>query len=136
MENERDRSKVRVVEAWHDALDAGDAERVVALSHPDVEVVGPRGRSSGARLIRDWVDRAGVSIAPLRVFHKADTVVVEQAAEWRSGESGEVIGSQTVASVFVVSSGRVASVARYDDLAEALDTAELEHSDEILPEHR
>ena len=61
MENERDRSKVRVVEAWHDALAAGDAERVVALSHPDVEVVGPRGRSSGARLIRDWVDRARAS---------------------------------------------------------------------------
>ena len=136
MENERDRSKVRVVEAWHDALDAGDAERVVALSHPDVEVVGPRGRSSGARLIRDWVDRAGVSIAPLRVFQKAGTVVVEQAAEWHSAESGEVISSQTVASVFVVSGWRVASVARYDDLAEALDKAELEHSDEILPEHR
>ncbi len=29
--------------AWHEALNAGDAERVTSLSHPEVEVVGLRG---------------------------------------------------------------------------------------------
>ncbi len=50
--------------------------------------------------------------------------------------SGEVIGRQTVTTVFGVSGGQVASVMRYDDLSEALNTAGLDHSDEIRPEHR
>jgi hypothetical protein len=36
-------SEVRVVEAWHAALNEGDVDRLVGLSHPDVEVGGPRG---------------------------------------------------------------------------------------------
>ena len=47
-----------------------------------------------------------------------------------------VIGGQTVASAFVVSDGRVASVARYDDLAEALDAVGINNSDETRSEHR
>jgi hypothetical protein len=61
---------------------------------------------------------------------------VEQAGKWRSAESGEVIGSQTVASVFAVCDGLVTSLVRYDDLSEALKTAGLDQSDEIRPEHR
>ena len=127
--------EVRVVCAWHEALNGGDADRLVALSHPDVEVGGPRGKGSGAHLMRDWVNRAGVTMEPLRVYHRAATVVVEQAVQWRSDGSGEVIGGQTVASVFVVRDGLVASVARYDDLAGALDTIGLDHSDEARSEH-
>ncbi len=46
------------------------------------------------------------------------------------------IDRQTVASAFVVTDGRVASVARYDDLAEALDTLGIDYLDETRPEHR
>ena len=42
------------------ALNAGNVERVIALSTADVEVGGPRGAGRGADLLRDWVARAGI----------------------------------------------------------------------------
>jgi hypothetical protein len=123
--------EVRVVEAWHDALNSGDVERLVSLSHPAIEIIGPRGRGIDEQLIRDWAGRTGISLKPQRVFYKADTVITEQAAEWRSAESGEMTGNQTVASVFIVRDEQVVSVARHDEPAEALDSASLSHSDEI-----
>jgi len=128
--------KVHVVQAWHEALNEGDVDRLVGLSHPDVEVGGPRGFGRGVRLLREWVERANIRLEPRHLSLSGDTVVVEQSGQWRSATSGEVIGSQTVTTVFGVSGGQVASVMRYDDLSEALNTAGLDHSDEIRPEHR
>jgi hypothetical protein len=120
--------EVRVVAAWHEALNAGDAERLVALSHPDVEVGGPRGTGRGTGLLREWVARANIRLKPRRVFQREETVVVEEAAEWRSADTDEIIGSQTVASVFVMRGGRVTSVVRHDDLTSALIAANLHES--------
>jgi limonene-1,2-epoxide hydrolase len=129
-------SEVHVVEAWHAALNEGDVDRLVGLSHPDVEIGGPRGVGRGVQLLREWVDRANVRLDPQRVFRRGSKVVVEQAGQWHSAESGEAIGSQTVASVFAVSDGLVTSLVRHDDLSEALRTMGLDQSDEIRPEHR
>jgi limonene-1,2-epoxide hydrolase len=129
-------SEVRVVEAWHAALNEGDVDRLVGLSHPDVEVGGPRGAGRGVQLLREWVNRANVRLEPRRLFSRGGTVVVEQAGQWRSAESGEVIGSQSVAAVFAVCAGLVMSLVRYDDLLEALKTTGLNQSDEIRLEHR
>ena len=120
--------EIQVVTAWHESLNAGDVERLLELSHPDVEVGGPRGTGHGAQLLREWVDRANIYLEPGRMFHEADTVVVEQEAEWRSTQNRESNGGQTVASVFVVSDGLVTSVVRYPDLAEALRAAGLDES--------
>ena len=120
--------EVRVVEEWHEALNAGDAERLVELSHPDVEVGGPRGTGRGAGLLRKWVARANISLEPRRVFQREETVVVEEAAAWRSADTEEIIGGQTIASVFVVRGGRVTNVVRHDDLKSALTAANLDES--------
>lgn len=114
--------------AWHEALNAGDVERLAALSHPDVEVGGPRGTGRGAGLLREWVERANIRLYPSRFFHDEEAVVVEEEAQWRSPETGEEIGNSTVGSVFVVRDGRVASVLRHDDLAAALEAAGLDES--------
>jgi ketosteroid isomerase-like protein len=119
--------EVQTVLAWHGALNDGDVERLVARSHPDVEVGGPRGSSHGARILREWVDRANVRLEPGRTFHEGDTVVVEEVAEWQSAESGD---RRTVASVFVVDDGLVKSVVRYPDLASALRAANLDETHE------
>jgi ketosteroid isomerase-like protein len=121
------RPEFQTVIAWHDALNNGDVDRLVALSHPDVEVGGPRGSAHGAQILREWVDRAHIRLEPGRTFGEADTVVVEQGAEWQSAEPGAV---QTVASVFVISDGLVTSVVRYPDLAAALHAANLDASHE------
>ena len=122
--------EIQIVIAWHDALNEGDVERLVALSHPDVEVGGPRGSAHGAQILREWVARANIRLEPGRTFDEASTVVVEQGAEWQSTVPG---GVQTVASVFVVSDGLVASVVRYPDLASALQAANLDASRERNP---
>ena len=122
--------EIQTVIAWHDALNEGDVERLVALSHPDVAVGGPRGSAHGAQILREWVARANIRLEPGRTFGEASTVVVEQGAEWQSTVPG---GVQTVASVFVVSDGLVASVVRYPDLASALQAANLAASRERNP---
>jgi hypothetical protein len=122
--------EIQTVIAWHEALNNGDVERLVALSHPDVEVGGPRGNAHGAQILREWVDRANIRLEPGRIFSEAGTVVVEQGAEWPSAEPG---GVQTVASVFVVGDWLVTSVVRYPDLASALRAANLDASHERSP---
>ena len=122
--------EIRTVRAWHEALNDGEVDRLVELSHPEVEVGGPRGIGQGAQLLREWVDRANVRLKPRRIFHHADTVVVEQRAEWRSADTGRVIDSQSVCSVFVVRDGRVMRVVRYPNLADALDATDLDESHE------
>ncbi len=128
--------EVRIVGAWHEALNTGDVDRLVALSLPDVEVGGPRGTGRGIQLLRQWVGRANIRLEPRRIFHRAATVLVEQEAEWRSVETGQVAGRQTVASLFIVCEDRIASMLRYDDLADALRAAGLDESHEIRLEIR
>lgn len=82
-------------------------------------------------MLREWVERAGVRLVPRRAFHASETVVVEQDASWTSVETGETAPAQTVASVFVVRDGRVASVVRHDALADALRAVALDESHAI-----
>jgi hypothetical protein len=124
-------SEVGIVEAWHEALNSSDIERLVTLSHSNVEVGGPHGTGHGTKLLQEWADRANIRLEPLRVFHRDDTVVAQQEAKWSSAETGLVTGSQTVASVFVVRNAQVASVVRYEDLAKALHKANLDESHEV-----
>ncbi|HET7478748.1 MAG TPA: nuclear transport factor 2 family protein [Rubrobacteraceae bacterium] len=124
-------AEIEAVLNWHEALNDGDTGRLIALSDPEIEVGGPRGSGRGAQLLREWMERANIRLEPRRVFHRADTVVVEQEAEWRSADTGEVAGGQAGSSVFVVRDGLVASVLRYDDLADALRVAALDESNEV-----
>ena len=39
--------------AWHEALNAGDVERVASLAHPEVEIGGPRGSAHGRQVLKD-----------------------------------------------------------------------------------
>ncbi len=120
--------------AWHEALNAGDAERVASLSHPEVEVGGPRGSARGRQVLKDWVARANVSLEPLRSFRRGRTVAVEEAATWRDAQTGETVGAATVATVFELDGDLVTGIFRYDGLEDALRSAGLDGSDEIRPE--
>ncbi|QIN82557.1 DUF4440 domain-containing protein [Rubrobacter tropicus] len=122
---------LEAVLAWHEALNAGDAERLAALSHPDVELGGPRGPAMGRQVLKDWVGRANIRLEPLRSFRGGRTVVVEEEATWRDADTGEKTGGATVATVFRVRDGLVAAVVRHDDLEDALRAAGLEESDRV-----
>lgn len=120
------------VRAWHAAVNAGDLERLVALSSSDIEVAGPRGSGRGEHLLRDWFGRAGVRLEPLQTFSRdTDVVVVEQRATWAAPEGTTASPPRTVASVFSVVDGRVTRVMRYADLASALEASGLSPSDRV-----
>jgi hypothetical protein len=126
--------EVEAVLAWHEALNAGDAQRLAALSHPEVEVGGPRGSARGRRVLGDWVARANVRLEPLRSFHSGRTVVVEEAATWRDARTGETTGEATVATVFGLDGGLVSKILRHDRLEDALRSVGLDRYDEVRSE--
>jgi SnoaL-like domain len=103
---------VSTVRAWHEALNAGSVEALIALSSDEIEVGGPRGRGTGpaAQLLREWFERAGIRLVPYQTFHRDSTVVVEQGASWRGPDAGITTEPQTVASVFIVKDGRAPAV--------------------------
>jgi hypothetical protein len=114
-----------VVARWLDAVNAGDAERLVSLSAPDIRILGPRGIARGAEVLRAWLERAGLRLDARSVFARDARVVVLQHAVWRDPDSGGPRGAAEVASRFVVEGGRVAEYERHDALDEALARAEL-----------
>src|SRR5262245_29150439 len=124
-------TSVSIVQAWQEAVNTQDIERLLELSDPNIEVIGPRGSGYGHSLLRDWLARAGLSFTTLRIFARGHTVVVAQHGVWRSVETGEAIGESDLASRFRVENQRVTQFARYDNLDTALKEAELNDSDEI-----
>ncbi len=116
-----DAGPARTVLAWHDALNAGDVDRLLALCHADVEVGGPRGSGRGAQLVRDWFGRAGIRLTPVRVLPgpSGDAVIVEQDARWVSDAQ-----VHRLVSVFRVRDGKIAGVLRFPDVHSALAVAD------------
>ena len=122
---------IAVVQAFHDHLNDRKVPELLELATEDIRIGGPRGSGEGRYLLEEWVGRANISMTPRRWFRRGDTVVVEQYATWRNPESGAETGSQTVASVFIVTDGRIAAIARYGFLAEAVHSANMDESNEI-----
>lgn len=126
-------SPLDMVADWHTALNEGKVERMVEKVRPDVEVGGPRGKAQGAEIVREWFGRANVRLWPLRYFARQETVVVEEKGEWISPDTGQVSGSQTVATVYTVRGNLIAKIVRYDSVETALKEGGLGWQDEVYP---
>ncbi|MDQ2805890.1 MAG: nuclear transport factor 2 family protein [Chloroflexota bacterium] len=121
---------IAVVLAWQEAANRQDAERLLALSDPQIEIVGPRGSGYGHELLRAWLGRAGLELTTLRVFARGSVVVLAQHGIWRAAETGVVIGEADLASQYRVVAGQVVQFARHDHLDKALAAAGLSPRDE------
>jgi hypothetical protein len=124
-------SPFAIVQAWQDAANNQNVDRLVELSAPDIEIVGPRGSGHGIQLLKDWLGRAGLHLTTLRAFVRGNSVVLAQHGIWRSLETGEVTGERDLASRFQVADHRVTQFARLDSLDVALNEAGVDYSDEI-----
>ncbi|MDQ3696057.1 MAG: nuclear transport factor 2 family protein [Chloroflexota bacterium] len=127
-------SPVEVVQIWHDALNEGNVDRLLDHVTDDVEVVGPRGASRGAAVIREWAGRAGMQLVPVQWFARGDQVVVEAEAAWTDARTGVVSEPVLAATAFRVVDDRIVRLARYDDVGTALNAAGLAESDMLLIE--
>jgi ketosteroid isomerase-like protein len=123
------REPIDIVREWHDAVNAGDIDHVVALVTDDVEVGGPRGSDRGVALMVDWLRRANIQLVPTSWRASGETVVAGQDASWRL-EDGQATEPEPVASVFIVRDGRIASVVRHPNLATALAAASISSDDQ------
>lgn len=110
----RHEDNVAVVRNWQEAANDQDIDRLLELSAPDVEIVGPRGSGYGHELLRVWLSSAGLKLETLRTFARNDAVVMFQHGVWRSQETGEITGAANVATRFLVQGDRIAQLARYD----------------------
>lgn len=120
-----------IVQKWHDALNSGDSKEMVALVHDNVEIGGPRGYTHGADIMQEWFGRANVRLYPLAYYQREQTVVVEEQGEWRDATTGEITGSQNVATIFVVQDERITSIVRLDQIENALSEAGLTTADRV-----
>jgi len=121
---------LRTVELWQEAVNAQDVARLLDLSAPDIEIIGPRGSGVGHQLLCEWLTRAGLSLTTRRAYTRGQTVVLDQRGAWRDVASSEVIGDSLLASVFRVNERQqVAGFARYDSLSEALASVGLDDDD-------
>ena len=124
-------SPFALVQAWQGAANSQNIDRLIELSAPTIEIVGPRGSGYGHQLLRDWLSRAGLYLTTQRAFVRDNTVVVAQHGVWRSVETGAVTGERDLASRFQVDGQHIVQFARHDSLADALSEAGLHASDEI-----
>ena len=125
------KTALTTVYEWHTALNTGNVDQLVALVDSNVEVGGARGSSRGANVVRDWFGRANLQLHPLRAFCRSDQVVIEERGEWHA-PTGELTGTQTVATHFTVIDDRISRIMRYDDLTTALTSAGLNQADEVF----
>jgi hypothetical protein len=119
---------IDIVKQWLEAANSDDASRLVALSAPDIRIVGPRGTARGAEVLRDWLARARAHLTTQSVYARESRVVVAQHGIWHDA-SGAVAGEADVASRFVTEKGRVVEYERHEALAGALASANLTRDD-------
>src|SRR5689334_18680914 len=129
----QDEHAVGIVQAWQDAVNRQDRDRLAELSDQNIEIIGPRGSAYGHQVLRDWLQRAGLTLETQRIFARDGVVVVAQHGVWQSVATGGVPSDTEVASIFRVNGGRVVQYARFDTVHEALTKAGLTEADEIQP---
>jgi ketosteroid isomerase-like protein len=123
-------TSLEVVRTWHDALNEGEVERLLAHVTPDVEVAGPRGSARGAEQVQEWVARAGIRMVPTAWYVRGDQVVAQEETSWTMPD-GTYSEPMLIATAFQVTDGRVSRIARYSDIGAALNATGLEPSDGV-----
>ncbi|BCO38044.1 nuclear transport factor 2 family protein [Mycobacterium heckeshornense] len=118
-------SEIATVLAWHDALNTGDLDTLVALSSKDIEIGDAHGAGQGHEALRKWAAATKTTAEPGRMYVRDGVVVVEQKISIpdNPGATG------TAASAFRVVHDHVTSVFRHNDLASALAATELTEAD-------
>lgn len=120
----RDTNVTTVLE-WLSAVNAGDIDRALRYSAPEVTIVGPRGAGHGRELLRQWLTHAGATFTRRAVYAREDAIVVDQHGVWPEGEAD-------TATRFRVADNEVAELQRYDRLDDALSAAGLSARDLIV----
>ncbi len=141
---------IGVVQAFHEGIRARNVPDLLDLAAEDIRVGGGRGSSTGKSFFAEWVAHASLTLEPRRWFVRVDveedreerhgmrgngphtsTIVVEERAVWISARSGREMGQMTFAAVYEIRDGILASIARYNNIGEAVNTVGLDEENEV-----
>jgi ketosteroid isomerase-like protein len=122
-----------IVQRWLAAVNAGDADAALALTSPEIRLIGPRGAATGHAVLRRWIAQAGATFEVRRTFARGTAVVVAQHGVWRDPATGAVRGEADVATRFRVADHQVVELQRFDQMDAALAGAGLSPADEVPP---
>ncbi|MCV6964113.1 hypothetical protein BST27_23770 [Mycobacterium intermedium] len=120
-------SEIATVLAWHDALNAGDIDTLVALSSDDIDIGDAHGAAQGHAALRKWAESRRTTAELGRIYEHDGIVVAEQKITDRDNP-GMVT---TAASAFRVVRDHVTAVFRHGDLESALAATDLTEADAV-----
>jgi quercetin dioxygenase-like cupin family protein len=130
---ESERVDLAVVQAWHEAVNRGEIDRLAELLDDNIEFGGPRGSGRGGEIVLEWARHSGIHLEPVRWFQRGEDVVVEEIATWQVPDSGELVPPSDVSTHFRLHNDLVRRVVRYDSLRAALAAAGLDESRDARP---
>lgn len=110
--------ELQIVSDWIEAVNRRDLPALLALSQPEIEIIGPRGKAIGHAVLSDWLARAGLSFETRRIWREADRIFAEQHGVWAPGFEGPA-GEADFVSVFRLSQGKVSEYERRSAKASA-----------------
>ena len=123
--------QIDILSRWHEALNNEDIKTLKSLVAADVKIGGPRGTGQGMHLFLEWIERANITLQPLRFFEKENLVLVEELGQWHSHDRSEIVGESKVYSIFEIENDQISSIIRYDDRTSAFAYAGLNEDHEV-----
>lgn len=120
---------LEIVKHWEQAVNEHQIDQGLALSSPQVELVGPQGSTHGHSELRDWLKTAGLQVQTVRSFVNQDHVVNLQTGVWHDAQR-KITNQWEVATWYVVQGGRVSRIERFNELHAALEAAKLSWNNE------
>ena len=116
---------------FHDHFNAGRVDDVLAMATDDVAVGGARGRGQGRELLNEWIGRKTTTLTPQRWFGRDSLIVIEELVEWRTRGDDTVTDSTLWGMTFTVEDGKIAGIARYANIGEAITSSGLDETHEL-----
>ena len=117
--------------AWLKAVDERDADALMALSAPDIELAGPRETARGRGALGLWFNRVAMRVKIARAFSRGGRALIEHEATWLNPADGSLVGEADIASLFEVGEGLVTHYAHDDDPDGALRRHGFAPADEV-----
>ncbi len=112
----------RVVQSWHEAVNAGNVRRALMFCAPEVEVGGPQGTGAGSARMEAWLTRSRISLEPQEPLVETDgRVVVREHARWRAADAPDGVPTDEPTETWVVfeaADGLITSVRRFESAAD------------------
>ncbi|WP_227994993.1 hypothetical protein [Oceanobacillus sp. CFH 90083] len=107
-------STIKTAGLWIEKSNIKDVPSLLELTHPNIEINGPKGSIIGSHHLADWLERANLKLVTINRFAKGNNIILEQHGTWYE-MNGEIKSQATVYTYMKITEGKVALMARFDN---------------------